>query len=183
MLSSLPGTNPEGRACPAVNIRIIKNFESSASRQGSDAHCRGANPVHWWRRAAGPSVRDVPGAHPAGCGIGMAAAGYQLWELAKVGNSKAQVGPLTGKFPACLWRARHDQRVVDRRPQHESTRSSAQGWRSISRSPRKPSSMVGPVPVTNSMLTMFIIMGLLLIGGARHRAQRQGGAWSLAKPL
>ena len=26
--------------------------------------------------------------------------------------------------------------------------------------------MVGPVPVTNSMLTMFIVMGLLLIGGA-----------------
>ncbi len=26
--------------------------------------------------------------------------------------------------------------------------------------------MVGPVPVTNSMLTMFVIMGLLLIGGA-----------------
>jgi hypothetical protein len=30
-----------------------------------------------------------------GVALGMAAAGYQLWELAKVGNSKAQAGPLT----------------------------------------------------------------------------------------
>ena len=27
--------------------------------------------------------------------LGLATAGYQLWELAKVGNSKAQAGPLT----------------------------------------------------------------------------------------
>jgi F0F1-type ATP synthase assembly protein I len=30
-----------------------------------------------------------------GVALGLAAAGYQLWELAKVGNSKAQAGPLT----------------------------------------------------------------------------------------
>lgn len=30
-----------------------------------------------------------------GVALGMATAGYQLWELAKVGNSKEQVGPLT----------------------------------------------------------------------------------------
>jgi ATP synthase protein I len=31
----------------------------------------------------------------AGVVLGLATAGYQLWELAKVGNSKAQAGPLT----------------------------------------------------------------------------------------
>ena len=30
-----------------------------------------------------------------GVALGMAAAGYQLWELSKVGNSKVQAGPLT----------------------------------------------------------------------------------------
>jgi ATP synthase protein I len=30
-----------------------------------------------------------------GVALGLATAGYQLWELAKVGNSKAQAGPLT----------------------------------------------------------------------------------------
>jgi F-type H+-transporting ATPase subunit a len=39
--------------------------------------------------------------------------------------------------------------------------------------------MVGPVPVTNSMLTMFIIMGLLLIGGAAigRNAKLVPGRW------
>ena len=38
---------------------------------------------------------------------------------------------------------------------------------------------VGPVPVTNSMLTMFIIMGLLLIGGAAigRNAKVVPGRW------
>ncbi len=30
-----------------------------------------------------------------GVTLGLVTAGYQLWELAKVGNSKAQAGPLT----------------------------------------------------------------------------------------
>jgi F0F1-type ATP synthase assembly protein I len=30
-----------------------------------------------------------------GVALGLATAGYQLWELAKVGNSKEKVGPLT----------------------------------------------------------------------------------------
>jgi F0F1-type ATP synthase assembly protein I len=30
-----------------------------------------------------------------GVALGLATAGYQLWELTKVGNSKAQAGPLT----------------------------------------------------------------------------------------
>jgi ATP synthase protein I len=30
-----------------------------------------------------------------GIALGLAAAGYQLWELAKVGNTKAQAGPVT----------------------------------------------------------------------------------------
>lgn len=30
-----------------------------------------------------------------GVALGLATAGYQLWELAKLGNSKAQAGPLT----------------------------------------------------------------------------------------
>jgi ATP synthase protein I len=30
-----------------------------------------------------------------GVALGLATAGYQLWELAKVGNSKEQAGPLT----------------------------------------------------------------------------------------
>jgi F-type H+-transporting ATPase subunit a len=39
--------------------------------------------------------------------------------------------------------------------------------------------MVGPVPVTNSMLTMFIIMGILLIGGAAigRNAKLVPGRW------
>ncbi|MDQ2654768.1 MAG: F0F1 ATP synthase subunit A [Chloroflexota bacterium] len=39
--------------------------------------------------------------------------------------------------------------------------------------------MVGPVPVTNAMLTMFIIMGLLLIGGAAlgRNAKLVPGRW------
>ena len=39
--------------------------------------------------------------------------------------------------------------------------------------------MVGPVPVTNSMLTMFIVMGLLLIVGAAiaHGAKLVPGRW------
>jgi hypothetical protein len=30
-----------------------------------------------------------------GVALGLVAAGYQLWELAKVGNTKTQAGPLT----------------------------------------------------------------------------------------
>ena len=39
--------------------------------------------------------------------------------------------------------------------------------------------MVGPVPVTNSMLTMFIVMGILLIGGAAigRNAKLVPGRW------
>lgn len=39
--------------------------------------------------------------------------------------------------------------------------------------------MVGPVPVTNSMLTMFIVMGLLLLGGAAiaRNAKLVPGRW------
>ena len=39
--------------------------------------------------------------------------------------------------------------------------------------------MVGPVPVTNSMLTMFIVMGILLLGGAAiaRNAKLVPGRW------
>ena len=65
--------------------------------------CRGAHLVYRWWRLAGHRFGTMPVLTLLGVVLGLAAAGYQLWELARVGGKIGNdSGRLASNLLACL---------------------------------------------------------------------------------